>query len=143
MNRIKSIIQISIASVLAIVAISLTSCRTVATSAIELAVEEANAECPMYVDEDTTCDRIYTNGNNIIYDYSTTSEVIDGLRSLGQEYCKSLHYEELATSTLYDSDIQTLIDLCIEAHYNIVYKYRDEYGNTYVVTVTYQDLATI
>ena len=143
LNKVKSIIRISIASVIAIVAISFTSCQTVASSAIELSVEQANKECPMYIDEDITCDRIYSKGNNVIYEYTTTYDIIEGLQIAGHDYCKMAHYDELAASKLYDSDIETMIDLCIEAQYNMVYKYNDEYGNSFVVTITHQDLASM
>lgn len=143
MNKVKSIIRISIAVVAAIAAISFTSCQTVASSAIELSIEQANKDCPMYIDEDITCDRIYSKGNNVIYEYSTTSEIVEGLQIVGYDYCKMAHYDELASSKLYDSDIETMIDLCIEAQYNMVYKYYDEYGNCFVVTITHQDLASM
>lgn len=139
MKKYTSIIRLSIATVTAFIALSMTSCG-IAAETIEDSVKEANKSCPMRVDEYTMCERIYTSGNDVIYDYRTSDEVIYALHEFGLDECKNYHYLQLATAKAMNGDVEKLIELCIEAEYNIVYDYNNGHGNSYPVKISHKDM---
>jgi hypothetical protein len=139
MKKFTSVIRLSIAAVTALLALLLTSCG-IAAEAIEESVKEANKQCPIYIDEYTTCERIYTSGNNVIYDYRTDPEVLELLPSVGVEECKYIILSEIAQTKRTSEDLRHVIELCVEAKYNMVYDYNDGMGKSFVVTITYNDL---
>ena len=139
MKKFTSVIRLSIAAVVAFVAISFTSCG-IAADTIEKSVEKANMACPLYVDEYTTCQRIYTSGNNIIYDYRTYPELIEIFPTVDYNECKNIHISDLANAKIGNKELKLLLDLCVEAEYNIIYDYNDGMGNSFKVTITYDDI---
>lgn len=142
MKKILSILRASVVVVAAMVAIvSFNSCREMASSAIEDAVTEANRDCPFDMGNGLICDRIYTSGNSVVYSYLVDDQsVILGIEILGDS-AKDYIAEELKSIMQYDESLKTLIDLCVEAEYDIVYKYSDYNGDSASVTVPHSDLA--
>jgi hypothetical protein len=143
MKNFSSLLRSCVAAMAVIAAsLSLFSCQKAASLTLEACVEQANAECPMYIEEGMICDRIYISGNNVIYNYQTTYDVVEGVRMLG-DMAKDFIFDELQSTAAIDSDLRTLIDLCIEAHYNIVYRYCDNMNNVGCITINYSELATM
>lgn len=124
------------------ISLSLFSCQGVASFTIEKIIEQANAECPMYIDEDIVCDRIYISGSNVIYNYQTSPDIVEGILLLG-DTAKQFLFDDLQSMAATDKDLRTMIDLCVEAKYNIVYKYNDNMGYSARVSISYHELANI
>ncbi len=144
MKKITSIFHASIVAAVATIAIaSFSSCQEMSSMTIEAAVESYNEECPIDMGDGLIMDRVYTSGNNVVFSYKTEDyNVILGLKILGNE-AKELVMDELRQVHSNDKGTQLLVDLCIEAKYNIVYKYSDYAGNSESVTFSYHDLAQL
>ena len=96
----------------------------------------------MYIDEDIVCDRIYISGSNVIYNYQTSPDIVEGILLLGNT-AKQFLFDDLQSMAATDKDLRTMIDLCVEAKYNIVYKYTDNMGYSARVSISYHELANI
>lgn len=144
MKKITSIIRASIVAVAAMLTlVSFNSCQEIASSAIDEAVKEANKECPFEVDGGFICDRVYTSGNSVVYSCLVEDpNMIDGINMLGNTAADYI-FTDIVSMARMDKDLKTLIELCVEAEYDITYKYSDYSGRSASVTITHSKLSTI
>ncbi len=144
MKNITKILRASVAAVVAILSlVSLNSCQEMASSAIDEAVEEVNQQCPFNVGNGLICDRVYVSGKSVVFSYlSEDSNVIDGINILGST-ATDLVFEELQSLARVDDNLKTMIELCVEAEYNITYTYSDYSGRSASVTITHSELSLI
>ena len=118
----KKILYVFVIAILVV----LTSCTP--AGKLEVAIAAASAECPMVIDEYTTCIDIVTEGKEVVYKYLLNEskagfELPDMDSNEFRKIQKRIFLDELKSNAKKDETVAELVKLCKEANYNIVYRF--------------------
>lgn len=113
-------------SLLAVCATVFSGCSP--SAKIEYAVTEASKQCPIAVDETMTVTNIKTEDNNVVYicnvdENAAGFSVEDFAQPTVSQTMKNAMVEYLRGAKTTDKDTESLIRLCKDADYNIVYRF--------------------
>lgn len=111
------------ALVLAVITLGLTSCTK--SSQLELAVEQANKECPIHSGDGETIESITYEDHNIVYTISIDEDVLsdEGIKLIeeNKDVIKTDMLNSFRTDS--DKDMTDFIKLCKEADAGIDFKF--------------------
>ena len=111
---------------LLLLAVSLSGFAESPVSLLELAVREANVDCPYDIEDGLTITKLATEANNVFYtcmvDEVVTELTIEDMRSPEvNEAMKEVLISSLKDTS--DEDIKEFRDLVKQARYNVVYRF--------------------
>ena len=111
---------------LLLLAVSLSGFAESPVSLLELAVREANVDCPYDIEDGLTITKLATEANNVVYtcmvDEVVTELTIEDMRIPEvNEAMKEVLISSLKDTS--DEDIKEFRDLVKQARYNVVYRF--------------------
>jgi hypothetical protein len=114
-----------------------TSCGDSSTIEFKAAIALANMRCPIDLGDGYVITKIYTKGNNLIYNCECPTDLVE---SINDPYGYEVAHDELLYFVMNDRDTREFVELCVETKHNIVYRYVDNYGNSANVVLKYHEL---
>jgi len=107
-----------------IASVSFTSCT--AEQTLDLAVAQANKDCPMEMGDGMVAKSISLVGNEVVYDISLDEAelTVDDI-SAAVDNVKSFMLQALQESYKSDSDVKKFVDLTAEANKNIKFSFNE------------------
>ena len=111
---------------LLLLAVSLSVFAESPVSQLELAVREANVDCPFDLEDGLTITKLSTEANNVVYtcmvdEVATELTIEDMLIPEVNEVMKALLLESMQDTS--DDDINEFRNLVKQARYNVVYRF--------------------
>ena len=109
-----------------IISLVITSCTS--AGKLEFIVATSSEECPMVIDEVTTCVDIFTENKNVVYkctfDEDEAGIYLSKMDNLEyRKVQKKIMLEYLKKSKYSDEEVREMINLCKDAKYDIIYRF--------------------
>lgn len=106
------------------------------------AVEDANSECPMVIDETMVMNKMYLSNSRVVYDYLVDDETLEGiifLKELAPEEYENLMLESMVSG---GNEVLFFLALCVEAEYGMEFKFSNfKRTNSVKMSLTRYDIS--